>query len=485
MAEPIDDTILDVADRLLPWVVPIFLAVVFALGGPTLDVTATDEWMQLVALPVLLLAGTALLVDPPRARLTRAAMLAALAIACVPLLQLLPLPSSLWAMPDARAALAVDLASAGVDTPARWSLAPEATLRSLLALLPALACFFGVIALGPGRLQRVPQVLVCLVLANLVFGFVQVGLPPDSPLRLYPELGNGFGGVLVNENHQGTALLIGMLLSLGLWARTRRQAVQGEPHKLRHHLWPVAAFTCVGALPLSGSRAATVLALVTATLAVAATGLLPLHRLRQSRRAAAGAVLAVALVALGSVSALRWMQVDALEGDRRAMAVETIAVAQRYAPLGSGIGNFVDVFAQEAAWTPTFQHGKYINHAHNEYAQWWMTGGVPAIAVLALALSVLAWAGTALLRQGRRDPDAAASWLAVLAVLAHSVVDYPLRTLSLMSTSASLAALAVVLGAAALREKPRSPGLFETHSPESADHEPVQTFAGPADDAPA
>ena len=39
----------------------------------------------------------------------------------------------------------------------------------MLALLPALACFFGVIALGPGRLQRVPQVLVCLVLANLVF----------------------------------------------------------------------------------------------------------------------------------------------------------------------------------------------------------------------------------------------------------------------------------------------------------------------------
>ncbi len=59
---------------------------------------------------------------------------------------------------------------------------------------------------------------MCLVLANLVFGFVQVGLPPDSPLRLYPELGNGFGGVLVNENHQGTALLIGMLLSFPMFA---------------------------------------------------------------------------------------------------------------------------------------------------------------------------------------------------------------------------------------------------------------------------
>ena len=115
MAEPIDDTILDVADRLLPWVVPSFLVVVFALGGPTVDVTANDEWMQLVALPVLLLAGTALLLDPPRARLTRAAMLAALAIACVPLLQLLPLPSSLWGMPDARAAVAVDIGPHRID----------------------------------------------------------------------------------------------------------------------------------------------------------------------------------------------------------------------------------------------------------------------------------------------------------------------------------------------------------------------------------
>ena len=57
--------------------------------------------------------------------------------------------------------------------------------------------------------------------------------------------------------------------------------------------------------------------------------------------------------------------------------------------------------------------------------------------------------------------------------LVHSVVDFPLRTLSLMSASASLAALAVVLGAAALREKPRSPRSFEMHSPESADHAPA------------
>ena len=455
MAEPIDDTILDVADRLLPWVVPIFLAVVFALGGPTVDITANDQWLQLAALPVLLLAGIPLLLDPPRARLTRAAMLVALAIACVPLLQLFPLPSGLWRLPDARAALVVDLTTAGVESPARWSLHPEATLRSLLALLPALACFFGVVALGPGRLQRLPQVIVGLVLANLAFGFFQLGLRPDGALRLHPGIGSGFSGVLVNDNHQGTALVIGMVLALGLWARARAHAAQGRPPKLRNGFWPVAALACFVALPLSGSRAAMVIALVVAALTVAATGLLPMRQLRKNRRAAAGAVLALALVGVGMFSARSWMQVDALDESRQAMARETIAVGQRHAPLGSGIGTFVDVFAQDAAWAPAFQRTEYINHAHNEYAQWWMTGGLPALMVLAVTLGLLAWAGAAVLRHGRQRPVAAACWLALLAVLVHSVVDFPLRTLSLMGVSASLAALAVVLGAAALRERQR------------------------------
>jgi O-antigen ligase len=454
---PIADTLLDAADRLLPWVVPGYLALVFALGGPTLDVTATDEWLQIAALPVLLLAGIPLLLDPPRAPLTRAAMLAALAIASVPLLQLLPLPSTLWGFTDARTALAADLAIAAIDAPARWSLHPEATLRGLLALLPALACFFGVVALGPHRLKRLPQVLVALVLANIAFGFLQVSLPPGSELRLHPGLGTGFGGVLVNDNHQGTALVIGLVLALGLWARARRHAEHGRAHKLRHGLWPVAVMACIVALPLSGSRAAMVIALVVAALTVAATGLLPVRQLRANRPATAGGVLALALVALGVVSAWNWMQVDALDESRQAMARETIAVGQRHAPLGSGIGSFVDVFAQDAAWTPAFQRKEYINHAHNEYAQWWMTGGVLALLVLAASLALLALAGAALLRNGRQQPVPVACWLALLAVLAHSVVDFPLRTLSLMGASATLAGLAVVLAGAALRERQHPP----------------------------
>src|SRR5690606_12517218 len=114
-------------------------------------------------------------------------------------------------------------------------------------------------------------------------------------------------------------------------------------------------------------------------------------------------------------------------------------------PLGSGIGSFVDVFAQDAA--PGFQQAEYVNHAHDEYLQWWLEGGIAAVAAMFAALAVLAWAGWRLLRDGRRHPLPAACWLGVAVLLLHSVVDYPLRTLSLMTAGALLAGIAVAAAA--------------------------------------
>ena len=105
--------------------------------------------------------------------------------------------------------------------------------------------------LGRGR-------TLLLIVANIGFGLFQAGLPPASPLRLYPGWGNGFGGVLVSVNHQATALIIGMLLSLGLWARTRAHRQSPWWQRL---VYPLIALVCLFAIPLTGSRAGMVLAL--------------------------------------------------------------------------------------------------------------------------------------------------------------------------------------------------------------------------------
>jgi len=68
------------------------LGAVWLGGGVTEDSTAVDECLQILGLPVMVLAAAILLSEPPRDRLLHAGMLAAFLIVLVPLIQLLPLP---------------------------------------------------------------------------------------------------------------------------------------------------------------------------------------------------------------------------------------------------------------------------------------------------------------------------------------------------------------------------------------------------------
>lgn len=431
--------------RLLAPALMLLLAAAWLGGGPTVDRTAIDEGLELLAIPVLLVAVLAWTRRDAAAPLERAALVVLVAIAMLPLLQLLPLPGGAWSMPAARAEIAADLQAAGVTgANARWSLMPQASERALWALLPASACFLGAMALPRRFVPRFAQLLLALVLANLLFGFFQAGLPADSPLRLYARAGTGFGGVLVNTNHQGSALAIGMLLALGLCAETRRRQRRGEALPWRVPAYIACAAICFVAIPLTGSRAAMLLAIAALAAAGPALGFISPRRRRRNTGGLAVAALALLLAAW---SALGWMQ-DGTAGELRpALRAETLQLGLRHAPLGSGIGSFVDVFAQDAS--PVFQQADRVNHAHDEYLQWWLEGGIAALAVMLAALAVLAWTGWTLLRDVRRRPLPVACWLAVAVLLLHSVVDYPLRTLSLMTAGALLAGIAV---AAAARE---------------------------------
>ena len=160
-------------------------------------------------------------------------------------------------------------------------------------------------------------------------------------------------------------------------------------------------------------------------------------------------------LAIGLLLALQWMRLAQADLLRRDMALATLEMGGSLAPLGSGAGTFVEIFAQSGA--PVLQRAEYINHAHNEFVQWWMEGGVPAMLVLVLGLGVVAWLGWRALRSGRHHPVAATCWLAVIVALTHSWVDFPLRTLSLMSICALLCgvALALVAGQRTLAQASR------------------------------
>ena len=450
---------LDALHRALPIALIALLVATWLGGGVTEDPTGIDELLQLLALPVLALATFVLASEGVASRLTRLAIGVALLIALVPLLQLLPIGQGLWASGPAREALQQDLAAVGVDLTPRWTLSPQGTERALWALLPALAAFLAAITLdGRGRRWLLKAILV-LVLANVLFAFFQAGLPQDSALRLYQDFNAGFGGLLVNTNHMATALIIGMVIAVGLAAHEWRHRDDAPQRAHRWALYAAIATACLLLVPLSTSRAGMALALPALALALVLTGAVPLHRLGRSRRTTALLLVAAVIAVIGVRAAMGWMAVDQAEELRHAMATATRAMAIDNAPLGSGIGSFVDVFAQAAP--EALQLGSYVNHAHNEYVQWVLTGGWLAVLALVLTTALLLVAGWRIIRLRGHGLDtrmAASAFVAIVTVLAHSWVDFPLRTLTLMTTTAALAGLMLAALADARRRVPSEAG---------------------------
>src|SRR5690606_4744298 len=99
-------------------------------------------------------------------------LIAMVAIALLPWLQLLPLSQGFWNMAPAREALGHDLATAGVQGVATtWSLTSAATLRGALSLLPAVALFVAALGVDTAAQRRLLMLCVALPVASLVLGF--------------------------------------------------------------------------------------------------------------------------------------------------------------------------------------------------------------------------------------------------------------------------------------------------------------------------
>ena len=458
-------------ENALPIFALIFMVACWMLGGVTEDPEPWDETLQLLAIPLIMLAIAALPRQHTTDRLRRMALAALCAIIAVPLLQLLPVGAPMWRdASETRAQLARDLATAGIglgQIVPHWSLAPEATERGLWALMPGVAMFLAGLGMNRRWRPRALKAVVAMAFANLVFAFFQAGLPLDSPLVLYPETRSGLGGVFVHTNHQATAMLIAMACAVGLAARARTQARSEGRQPNREYLYLGLAVLLFLPMPWTMSRAGVVLSLPVFAFAVLLTGELPLRKLRSSKRIMIATGGALLLVAIGVWAAIGWIEVDVAEEMRFNLARATFVLGERNGPLGSGIGSFVRMFEQHAP--VALQGSWYVNHAHNEYAQWWLTGGVAAACAAALALCALAIAAARLVSSGRdTDPVAAASFVAVIAVLVHSWVEYPLQTSALLATTSMLAGV-MVAGLTRRHERPVARALHNREAAHAED----------------
>jgi O-antigen ligase len=428
-------------------VAPLLLLVCGVLGGGQGglgDLLAQELALLLLALMAWGLWRGHLRWDGPKWVLA----LPALAIV-LPLLQLLPVPPSLWALGDARSALLAQLQVAGVSPTHRLSLDPAATEYALYSLLPATALFLATLFMPARGRTLLMLVLVVLAVANVLLGMAQLEGGTASPLRFYrPTNADQAVGLFANRNHM--AGFLAMVLPL-VQVGTGRAVVERIGGRTVSPLLVVAGCALVVlvvvGIALTGSRAGVLLG------AIAVLGSLPLALSGQGKRSGAKRVLVVALafaimlaMQYSLLGALHRMAAPTLEDGRLRYAVNTIQAAREYLPLGSGLGTFREVY-------PPFESapGRYIvNHAHNDYAELLLEGGVPALVLIAVAW--LAWTrqGLALWRDRKRDDEygdreallVRTTWFAASLALLHSFADFPLRTTAGMAAFAVLAAIA-------------------------------------------
>lgn len=421
------------------------LGFAFVTGGDSNERNAGQVLSQLLALPMIVWAALRLR-DATHAPLRLAALGVAGLLVATLALQLLPVPANLWHSIAVRGAIGVDLETAGVDAVrTAWSLSPMNSERALWSILPAMAVFLGALAI-PARWHRGMLVtVVLLTAASLVLGVVQLGLPQDSLLNLFPQWVPALNGFFANPNHQGIALAVSavMVAALVMSDWTRNHATQAARRR-RLALMALAAMM-LGAIPVTGSRSAFLLVVV-GLLAVAVALRGELRRLSSgfpSKRPVLGVWLGLLALA-GLLTSLLWLRFDPGDSIRWTLATTTAAMAREHAPFGAGIGSFAPWFDQAAP--AALVQWEYFQHSHNEYVHWAFEAGVAGVLCVLAVIALMVTCYPAARHAAGSDRDrgvAIAAWLGCVLLLSHAWVEYGLRTQSLMTVAALLAGLAV------------------------------------------
>ena len=431
------------ADRVLPTLTVAVLFLTLVFGGGSQQGFWSDALIQLASLPLLAVAVFTIFRAFPARSNVRAPLLLVSALLLLPLLQLVALPPYLWAGLAGRADIAQAYAAA--DIPLPWlplSLNPTATWRSFVTLLPAVALFLATLLLEE-RWHRVLILwVVAVVFISVPLDLLQMMDGPDSQLRFFaitnPDRAVGF---FSNANHNAAFLYCAVPFAVALGITQLRQEQRTRGFAL---LVALLLFAIVIGIAATRSRAGAVLGFVAW---VSSMALVWRFSTGVSRRPLIAFTFGTSLLALllafqfGFVSlADRLQDPDVVGAFRWNILVTTMYAVAGYFPFGSGFGTFVEVYQHFEPRMLLLD--KYINHAHNDWLELCLEGGLLALAVL---LGFVFWLSksTYTVWRDRRSQGrgngvvfAKAGSIVIILLMLHSGIDYPLRTASLLAVFA-------------------------------------------------
>lgn len=370
-----------------------------------------------------------------------------------------------WGLPGelAPAWMRAAYEAAGVDAPA-LTLDRTATLQALLETLMVCGAILITVLLVRNR-RRLELLLWTLVWVGVVTavaaGITVMERADWQVLGVHLSSGQTASGPFVNRNHFANYLVLTLSAGLGLlismqsshspsgWRQRLRQWVQtllGPKARLRIFL-ALMVITLVLTRSRMGNTAFFASLLITGGLA-----LLLIRRRQRSLLILIASLVAIDILIVGT-----WFGVEQvvdrvqksvtvteeqiiihdeprMEANREALKII------RASPLtGTGAGTWFTVFPQ---WRAS-DHG-FFDHAHNDYLEFAVDLGLPAVLLLLSLAGITALRG--LLQLSRRnDPlvlgSAFASLMAILAMGIHATVDFSLHIPANAITFAVLVAL--------------------------------------------
>ena len=241
---------------LLLWVAPLFR------GGNRWAVLIVLEWLGLLVLLSLSLAwaqGSRTAWGNGKGRW--GILFLAGAPLWVALFQLTPLPLALWEALPGRAFYQSLLSSLGITT-SGWraaSLTPDATLVSVLAGIPIVACLALGLSCTPDQLRLLRRLCIGSALAQAMLGLAQLG---SAGTLHFGSLFTGVIGTFANANHLAGFLAMTLPLVVMELQRALRDGSEGKRSSNAAWLWGLVMFVMLTAVLAGQSRTGLVVALL-------------------------------------------------------------------------------------------------------------------------------------------------------------------------------------------------------------------------------
>lgn len=369
-------------------------------------------------------------------------------------LYLTPVSVQTWAGLAGRGALYLGaLAAAGGAAPEQLALSlnPQATITALLSAIPAVATLFAALYLPRQMVEKCLLVLLAAAGCQMLLAVLQFWMGSGSVLYFGMYNPGGFVGSFANRNHLADFLV--MLMPVWFYWFAQSVSARGSQHgELRFGgagaWWLFLGFALLVVTLATLSRGALLSAALVLTASTLLLGVKLKSRLSKKQRivlgVAAGLFALLALLGVGTERVGQRLDTATLEADaqtRQNFTAATLEGARTFWPWGSGAGTYESVF-------PRFQASdslKYVEYAHNDYAQLLMEFGLPgvllALLVAGLVLAQLVQLVRAYRAAGRLSGELALrAWcgLGAAALLLHSTVEFNMHIPALAMTAAFL-----------------------------------------------